>query len=104
MIGRQPGLKLPPENSAGYQGQEVSVRSPVIKNPGEISLKKVSKKGWRRRRESNPRIQVLQTRALPLGYSAFAGRIFRLAGDCCQHPLSSEMINFYCVTLKRMNS
>ena len=30
---------------------------------------------WRRRRESNPRIAVLQTDALPLGYSAVTLRV-----------------------------
>jgi hypothetical protein len=29
--------------------------------------------GWRRGRESNPRIAVLQTAALPLGYPAVSG-------------------------------
>lgn len=31
-------------------------------------------------------------------------RIFKVGGDCCQHPLSSQMINFCWITLKRINS
>jgi hypothetical protein len=27
-----------------------------------------------------------------------------VGGDCCQHPLSSQMINFCWITLKRINS
>ena len=33
--------------------------------------------GWRRGGESNPRIKVLQTSALPLGYRADIGWLFQ---------------------------
>ena len=43
---------------------------------------------WRRRRESNPRMTVLQTIALPLGYSAIRmarGRVSKADGRVCQY-------------------
>ena len=40
------------------------------KKAESLIIKGFDQKIWRRRRESNSRIQVLQTRALPLGYSA----------------------------------
>jgi hypothetical protein len=45
-----------------------------------------SRKGWRRGGESNPRIKVLQTSALPLGYRAglfqFTSTLFAAMGGC----------------------
>ena len=68
-----------PESTSSLQITTNHHQSPptkihFTKKPDLLFLKDpVSIKTWRRRWESNPRIQVLQTRALPLGYSADGG-------------------------------
>lgn len=71
-------------------------RSEGAKKPARGRLDPKNERDWRRRWESNPRMTVLQTVALPLGYSAVAiGEAFRKtpAGDC-QHPDFRQMQDF----------
>ena len=54
----------------------------------------LSQINWRRRRDLNPRIKVLQTFALPLGYAAIVLRLRRLLPRKTKKPLGPERLRW----------